>query len=584
MTLKTSSNSINPTLNMGVFTFRKNIGLLITSIVATLMLCPGFFLVRLSDYYESEISNHGIDLIIVLATLLTIGTGFISVVYNILNFMFLYSKKSSDVFHSLPMTRSELLISRWVAGVVLSIIPAIVGYTALALIFICIPEIGGSIGAVYGCLAYTVMTVLVCSSLSMIFVVCAGSTFDLVLSFAGVNIGLLTAGLVIITLMEELLIGAFNNVNTDIYEYLSPIWYCAAKLSDYIDFSCKFATSQIWFFVRTVIYTAVFIGTSLLLYNRRKAERAGDAYAWRAVYIICSFIVGITVSYIIGYMFTGDEYLSPFFWVFALLGSVIFAVLFGAVTDRGFKGFKRSMLVGASSTIALGLVTVIFATGAFGYSTRIPKENSIKSIVIDYSGEDILYNDPSLAITVHKEIVKNIDLVSPNGYYTQDNHFIGFTYNLKNGETLKRNFVIPVKDFKDLLFTVYSSDERLNSIKEAFLYAKPKTVTFECNRKFLTGEYDKDSDENGGWLNVSVTPTEYMQVFEAYRKDVANADNSIINFDDNEKLHFSWENESKYVYDYYYFAVDETFENTLSYLRSLNLIEREFAENEAFEK
>ena len=569
MTLRTSSNSLNPTLNMMWFTIRKNIGLLLLSVVAVLMLCPGFYLVRMDDY-----ATYSVDLLWVLAALLTIGAGILVVFYNVINFMFLYSKKSSDVFHALPLTRMQLLTSRCIAGVISTLIPVIVGYVALAIIFLCIPIHRPDVGMVFGCLAYTVMTVLVCSAFSMIFIVCAGSAFDLVLSFFGLNGGLLVVGLVIMSMMNSLLVGASDTVNYKMFEWLSPFWYCGAGLARFIDNDCIFYSDSLHFFIRTAIYTALFFAASLILYDRRKAEKGGDAYAYRFIYVLTSFVVGIAVAYFVGYIFEYGDY-NIIFWIFATLGALMFAVAFGAITDRGFKYFKRSLIVGACSATALFLSAVIFMTGAFGFSTRIPESSSIDYVSVRYSSETVDYTDPTLPLEVHKKFVDNIEAFDDDEYKGEKS-YVYLDYHLKNGMTVAREYLVPVGEFNDQLFALYSSDERFERIAYDYKVANPVSVEIDVAVDPETKKYTFYRGENTEYIDSFITGAEFQKLLALYRKDLQSTE-PIDMQNGWERLGLFWNDtreDHKYAGYYYNLAIDKNFTNTIEYIDSLNLYER----------
>lgn len=559
------------------FTIRKNLGLLLLSVAAVLMLCPGFYIVRLDDY-----QNYGTDLVWVLASFLTVGACLLTVFYNVINFLFLYSKKSSDVFHALPLTRMQLMTSRCLAGVISSLVPVIVGYVSLAIVLVFLPNHSIETSMIFSCMAYTVMMVLVCSAFSMLFIVCAGSAFDLVLSFFGFNGGLLVVGLVIMSMMNSLLVGASNDVNYKMFEWLSPFWYCFAAFARFINNGCVFYSDSLHFFIRTVIYIAVFFILSLILFDRRKAEKGGDAYAYRFIYILTSFVVGIAVSYFVGYIFRYDHY-DIVFWLFAALGALMFAVAFGAVTDRGFKYFKRSLIVGACSVTALLLSAAIFITGAFGYSTRVPEKANVKSVTVEYSNEDIVYTDPTVPISVHKAFVDDIKVFeeTKNSEY----RYVNFNYILKSGITVSREYLVPVTVFNKELFALYSSNERLLTIEKDLKDANPASIEIGIMIDSETKKYTFDiGNDNVEHINSFVTQSEFEELLKLYRADLKKADSSLIE-DESQSLVFYWNDtreEYKYNGHYYNLLLDSSFEGTINYIDSLELYERQ-ADNETTE-
>ena len=60
------------------------------------------------------------------------------------------------------------------------------------------------------------------------------------------------------------------------------------------------------FFIRSVIYIVGFTLAAILLYNKRKAEKSEQGYAYKFMYIFCGVLAGICGGYLIGFMFDYD--------------------------------------------------------------------------------------------------------------------------------------------------------------------------------------------------------------------------------------------------------------------------------------
>ena len=199
MMLRTSSNKLNPTAKLIGFSVRKNIGLTILASIAMLIICPGLVLTRIFDFVENNVraydfSNVAESMILWITAAASIGV----VLLNILNFSYLFSKKSSDVFHSVPLKRGELLFARCFSGIINVIVPVVLGYLSMAGIILFMSSVVGEILPLIIGFAYTIIAMLFCSAFSMIFIVCAGTAFDWAVSFFGINIGSMLVGTILL--------------------------------------------------------------------------------------------------------------------------------------------------------------------------------------------------------------------------------------------------------------------------------------------------------------------------------------------------------------------------------------------------
>ncbi len=574
MTLKTSSRKINPFWNMICFTLRKNLGIIIVLCIAALVYYPGTFIINYETLLTRVENSSDSYMVSDFGVAVTFFSAIIAVLFNMLNFGFLYKKSSSDVFHSFPMTRSELLLSRFISGLISTLIPVFVCYTAFGILIAFNSWIGAFSEMLYY-LLHTIVITLVCSSFSMIFVVCAGNAFDLGVSLVGGNLALLAVGRIFESILNDTLVGYNGYVSSEIVYNISPPYFCATGLS----FASQVKQNgihlqSIEFFIRSAIYIVAFTVVSLLLYNRRKAEKGGSAYAYKFMYIICALLAGICGGYVLGMMFTGDVR-SIAFWIFTAIGCLLTTVVYGAVSNRGFKGVGRSIIIGTLSTIVLVSVAISGFAGGFGFTKRIPEKEKIKSVTIGIFGEEITFDNPQEILDLHNTIIEtnatNYDSSTP---YQQIQN-IRIYYDLENEKTFSRNFDVDSSIISDELLKIYKSDERLKMMEK---YTDTTTAE-EANLYFY---YD------GEYLNVQLAKSEVSDFINAYWQDVQNSDAKIFNDENYEFLEITI---SQKVDDYsnewkgFQFEWHDEFANTKQFIKDHNLAERsKLQQDEIYDK
>lgn len=510
MMLKTSSRKLNPCRNMIGFTLRKSIGFIIILCIAALLYCPGGFIVNFEDLKAANIedllsayrSNNN-KLVENFAYLVTVMSAIIAILFNAINFSFLYKKSSSDVFHAFPLTRTQLLLSRFSAGLIATFIPVLVCYAAFAIMAAFNPWMGSlTLLAVY--LLYTVIITLVCSSFSLIFIISAGSMFDMGVSLIGSNIALLLVGQVFDSVLDRTLLGYNRAFASDIMYYISPPYFCGIGLGRANN---GMNGRTIEFFIRSVIYIIAFTVIVVLLYNKRRAEKCEQGYAYKFMYIFCGALAGICGGYLIGFLFTYDVS-SPVFYIFMTIGAILTAVIYGVITNRGFKNFGRAIAVGCVSSLIIISIAVFGITGGLGYSKRIPEKQDISDTHINAFSEFIHFENPDDILALHQKIIETS--AASDREYTENKINVSFEYKLKNGKTMSRTFLVDTALLENELLSIYKSDERMNSIKES--------INFDTATSFSLYFYDNDK-----YVNAIITRSEAQEFLDAYWLDVQNS-------------------------------------------------------------
>ena len=573
MTLKTSSREINPFWGMLKSALRKNLGIIIIVTIAALLYCPGHFLTDF-EYYIGRINNgnySGYDMLQDFMYIVSVSAGILVTFFNFINFTYLYSKRSSDVFHAFPLTRSELLISRMSASVIGTLLPVTVAYMAYTALCIFNPWMMASVAQILISYLHTLLVIFVCASFSSVFVVSAGSMFDLGLSFIGANAALLVIAAIIDIILEETLLGYSTNTH-GIMKALSPLYYSGMGLANLNNIKAYgISDLTVKYIIISVVYTVLFTALSLFLYNRRKAEKGGQAYAFKYMFVLCSILAGVCGSYIVGYLFSEGDF-NPIFWIFATIGAILTCTVYGAVTNRGFKNIKTSIIIGAISAIILPSVAVTGITGCFGYSKYIPDADKVQSATIGYFSETIEFKQKDIdwVNDFHAEILESDALIVRSNPTGEQTRWICFNYYMKDGTTVSRRFHIVQAKAKDILLKLYKCDQRIDTVESA-LEDSPKNAIINIGARI--GEK---------YVYTFVTHSECEQLLKYYREDLAVADTSYITENIPYTFDLEWRDKNNmYVTHFVTLEYSKKFEKTYNYIASLKLDERTDA-NEKF--
>ena len=505
-------------------TLRKNIGAIILLSVAMLIFCPGFLLTGLSKTSFKPEDFVSPDVLSAFYSVTTVISCILVCVANYVNFAYLYKKSSSDVFHALPLTRTALLFSRAAAGFIGVLIPVTIGYISLSFLTVPYPTYAvGTVSQIASAYLIDVLLMLAFSGYSLIFIVCAGSGFDLALSFGGFNIAVLAVGAILGSLCNNYLSGYYESF-TGFLKVLSPIYYLAEKAVLFAEdgYVIKGSAGMIFDILK---YAAAFLIIAPLLYNFRKAERGEQAYAYKFIYVVCGVLAGVCGGYALSEIFIfaaeSKEY-SVIGFVSFIAGALVTTVVYGAVTDRGFKGFKKSMTIGGISVVVYALTAVIIVNGAFGFESRVPDAGDVTAVTVRASDIAVDYKNPAAAIALHKAIIKKDADDNFKDDFDESHDYIQINYNLSgkgktgNGDMI-REYSVRYSLVKEELFKIYSSDERFAALDRFFDKAKDGKIDISGDYNLFADGNEEDETEI---LSGQISKADAKKIIEVYRKEL----------------------------------------------------------------
>jgi hypothetical protein len=245
-----------------------------------------------------------------------------------------------------------------------------------------------------------------------------------------------------------------------IFTLLSP--FIAPYAGEWIRETVEMHT--IWWILFSIV---LFVGC-YILYKKRKAETAQNAFAFSIVEIVIKFVSCFIGGFCLGWVMSflgGNTLKANYMWFFAgaIMGILIINVLLHMIFHRGLEGYKNSLRECAVVSFALFAFVSVIVTGAFGFDKRVPKVEDVKEVCVlvgedkyNVNGENILeyYNSDKeiieKAISTHESIVQKYDK-KYNGLYSLHSNTIDeetdekyadediiIKYKLKNGKTMTR--------------------------------------------------------------------------------------------------------------------------------------------------
>lgn len=308
---------------------------------------------------------------------------------------YMQNRRAVDLYHSLPLSRHQLMLARFTGSFITVALPLTVDYI-LTMILAVIRrgyaplQTEFSLGLSLMDLLGWYVTVFAVLAIILLMATQVGSTFDTFL-FSGVFLAALP---ILYTfhdiLCSTILYGYGYDLNGRIVSCLSPATLMSGKyITEVSGWKNAFGGALAAWLALGVLILLL----ALHQYKKRPSERAeSTAHGGVASFLfrLLAVFVGGTGLGMIFYsvMFNNGHYdqLLPLLLSVAVFGALVF-LLVEAILCRGFRGIeKKSFLTGG----ILILISMIYigglCTGGFGFEQRVPTVEEIKSVTINYRG------------------------------------------------------------------------------------------------------------------------------------------------------------------------------------------------------
>ncbi len=485
MMLKRSLNKFCPPSNFFLFTLKKQTPLTLLVTAFSLLVCPGVLLNEISTRLEYSRSVNMQDYFVGFSLAIFIISLALMVLLTTVNLNFLNSKKAGDVFHALPLTRNQLIFLRVIPSFIGAAFAMVICFASLAIINF-MPHIDGVDTATVIMTFFAMLVMLFLSTLyTSVFAVLSGTVVDFIIAIGAVTAAIPIIYTIGINWLDNMAVGVVWNDNYLAYRYTSPFIFAGVTVAQLADNYATPIRENFWkvgseFNFITVTITLILIAVLGLLISKlfkvRKSETAGEAYSFRFVPHIISFLVSVVGGYLLAYIFTGRGFSSFEFWVFFVIGAILCSITAGVIFSRGFKTVKISVIRGVCA-VAISIFLCVCLIFCSGYAEKyIPKAEDIVSISVGNSSEAVFYDNFDIILDIHKAALKyeiegaeksdleDDEKIDEKGYYTLANSITGirFEYTLKSGRKVtRRYFNLYGTEYEELFIRYMLSEEYL---------------------------------------------------------------------------------------------------------------------------
>ncbi|QGG47996.1 DUF6449 domain-containing protein [Heliorestis convoluta] len=378
---------------------------------------------------------------------------------------YLQEKRSVDMVHALPLTRVTLYTSHVVAGTLLLVVPVL-----LTGLLSWITLSAYNLETYYALIdivqwAGTIILLSLTIFLFALFVgmVTGTSVAQGVLTYITL---FLPVGLTVLLLsnVEHLLYGfqaQYYMQDGRMLEYFTPF----VRLFELRDGN-MLGTAEI---VAYLLAMVILFVLTILAYNKRKSEAATQAIAFDFLKPI--FKYGVTFcTMLLGGLYFWDIQ-NDFRW--AIFGYIV-GSLFGYIVAEIILQKSLKVLASLKNYLVYLLIMAALLAGLeadiFGYERKVPPVDQVEQLYIGEGGyftyvrwrdgaeeQSFITKKENIekVVQLHEAIIKNKeDNQNKQSYYN-----LTFAYQLKNGQTLYREYAIPKEEYEQYQKPIYEAIE-----------------------------------------------------------------------------------------------------------------------------
>ncbi len=388
---------------------------------------------------------------------------------------YMQERKLSDLLHSLPLKRHQLLTIVFCVGSGIIIIPTWVVTLIISMMRPGLVRVSFSqIQLIEWAVSISVMTILVFVFTVLVGICIGQSILQLLLSM-----GLLLLPFMFMVMFQHHLnVLLYGYLNSDPDVPASNLWSPIYRIAQFS--YAPLQASEGWKYVISIVICIAF---AYMLYRLRPAESSSNGIVFRYVNPIFRLLVMLVMSLFAGLLSMRLVLDRPLVMVTgyvlgALVGGIIADMIIRKTWQVADKQLIR-MLGGYGAVIALILWLPV--ANVNGYSSRIPDANNIQGVYIGSNLSEDLYNSTfsnngllidrtfnptglsdsrqymDAIINLHRQIVAerpNSDYGKQYNPWENNNQQFQIAYLLKDGSLMTRNYFIPRDRYKAYLLPI----------------------------------------------------------------------------------------------------------------------------------
>lgn len=488
---------------------------------------------QISYYIETCMRNYNVGFVAIMT--------FLPVLTATLMMGFLHRENKALMIHSLPLSKMRIFNSYYMSGWIICMLPLVLLILSYMLVAIKVPQIECSEVIQFAFSSISVMTLFY--GLTVLAGTLTGTVVMNLLS-AGVMSIILPAIVLIASGYCEIFITGYSEMPDSIIRF-------AGRSNPVISLLVGYNAGETGI---CAIYLAAGIVLSVCaacIYRTRKLELVGTSTLSKMFEEVMTYLVVFVGMSSFGLVMNLFGSSKPLVLAAMLTGMAVTLIIVKIIVNKTVRLDKKDLL--RSATVCLAITLIFAAVTMFdvsGFDSRVPDADEIESIemgnfitgyddaYISYEAvpgqftnyERTLTSPETIAkmLALHQYIVDNklylekeagdYEIPVLNGSDGSENavmnEYVAFTYNLKNGTRMKRQFDITLtKDAAQMINSILKSEEYQQKTKLED-YLKTNMITH-----IRLENWASDGENNG--VALVENPEQIKAFLEAWDRDWA---------------------------------------------------------------
>lgn len=468
--------------------------------------------------------------------------GTFAILSGIQGFSYLYDRSKIDFYHSKPVKSSIRFFSIWINGILVWLVPYIIG-TLINLVLFAgygILDVKLFAGAwlylVLGLGLYLCMYHLAILSLMLtgkVGVTCLGIGLFICYEAA---VRLLTAGY-------------FSQFYNFFYTGNGTEWFTPLfSPITYLNYYAQKDWSALVTVCALIAFAVVILAVAYWCYKKRPSELAGSAMTFSAIKPVIKIGVAVPVGLCAGLFTCGiveyepkSQLGSPGFPIFiGIMGLLIVCCLIQVIYEADIKGiFHKKVHIVISFVIAM-CVALIFRFDLTGFDTRLPDEEDMEYVTMitdtgnrygyAYLGDDLAWMDKEDYVNKHMRLTgdtavaaRNLAAHSIELYMEQSREefnkkyeysYVVFNFHKKNGSVISREIPVAMREETNASYIQQIENS------EEFIMANENAMSEELMEVLNGNDYKVRASWGNDLSNVELSRKQVRKLLKLYRVDL----------------------------------------------------------------
>lgn len=341
-------------------------------------------------------------------------TAILAVVMTCVMLRYLKDKVAVDFYHSLPIGRRRLYITRMLAGYLMILIPLILMLVVSAVIL-------AANGALNTQILFLMLKLFIDSVLYSLVYYGLGAVVGMISGVTGVHLVLTGVAVFLIPAIYFLVISFIDLSSSNMWSG----WYLSDQVFSLLSPVFRFFIideTGVGYAAALLVSAAVMLVGAYFIYKYRKSERAGEAIVFAPLRGVIKYLVILPITLGVGLLFMLITS-SRAWMVFGFIcGAALSFLLANTIIYRSAKAMLKGLVGFIVYSAAAALCIVAIMLNAFGFLDAIPSADALSSVdmCIESSTGLFRYSDPE-NISAILSIYDKFAAEKQNGSYTDAN-------------------------------------------------------------------------------------------------------------------------------------------------------------------